>query len=187
MAPLKEASVGPFGRLRKRLTRLGHRGVQVAPEPRVDAPPASPLVTIRTQPGQPPRHPTPALLARADGPGAADAVAGRFGIDDDDGELLHSMTVSHRDWLEDRAEELGVQRVWLLQSLNDWSWSPGNSFEHQSALCILMNMKMAANPCLENAAVRQAGIRHLRAELSQIDAELAVLAAIRALADLTAD
>jgi hypothetical protein len=77
-----------------------------------------------------------------------------------------------------------AQRSWLLQSLREWSWSPGEPFGDQTVLGILMNMKMTANPCLENSAVRRAGIRHLHAEVLRVDLELAALEAAQALAAL---
>lgn len=172
LMPLTEASAGPFGSLKRRLAHT---------------PPGGPVVTIRPPSGRPPRHPTPALGAVADELDTAGAE--RSSVDgndvDDDGVVLHSMTVSHRDWLQYRTEELGIQRARLRQTLNDWSWSPGDSCANQTALGILMNMRMAANPRSANAAVRQAGIRHLLQELSRVDRELAALAQLRAVALLT--
>jgi hypothetical protein len=128
------------------------------------------------------------LRARADEPATVTDAAERSSIDDDDdGVLLNSTSVRQRDDVEDRMKELGAQRAWLVQSLKNWSWSPGDSFKDQSVLGILMNLKMAAHPCLETAAVRHAGIRHLNEELSRVDLELAALTAIRALADLALD
>ena len=126
----------------------------------------------------PPRHPPPVSPARADEPASA-AEPSEWEYE---GKLLHSMAVSHRDPHEDRREELEAQQSWLVQSLKDWSWSWGEPVADQTVLGILMNMKMAATPCLEVSAVRRAGIGHLQPEISRVDLELAALAAAQALA-----
>lgn len=177
VAPLRDAASGPLSRLGNNLARLGRRSARVAPECPADTSTATPAVRIRLPSTLPPRHSAPSLQARADEPAATDHEVERESIDD--GVFLRHTTISHPDPVQDRIRQLEVQRTRLLQLLNDWSWSPGSSFQNQTVLGILMNMKMAANPCFENAAVRGAGIQHLRAEISRVDLELATLTATR--------
>lgn len=184
VAPLREVSRGPLNRLRTSVARLGRRTERIVAERRADTPPANPTVTIRLPLTLPPRHPASLLQASAEKPSEpVDEAEPSI----DEGEFRHGMTVIHADPLEDRMKELEVRRTRLVRLLQDWSWSPGDSFEHQTALGVLMNMKMAANPCRENAAVRDAGIRHLNEEISRVDKELAPLAVARRFADLNVD
>lgn len=169
-AQLRDASAGAIGRLRNRVARLGRRAAQVASQDRADMTRASPVVMAKAQSTPPPQHPPPAV---ADEPAPA-AGPSEW---EDEGELVHSMPVRHRDPQKDRRDELLAQRSWLLQSPKEWSWSWAEPIADQTVLGILMNMKMAANPCLEVSAVRRAGIHHLRAEISRVDLELAALAA----------
>jgi hypothetical protein len=89
--------------------------------------------------------------------------------EEDEGNVLHTMTVRHRDPLDDRIDELAAQQSWLLQSLENWSWTPGEPLKDQPCSWSLDNLRMAANPCLENSAVRRAGVQHLKGELLRVE------------------
>jgi len=183
-APRRSATTDALNRLRSRVARLGHRSARIVPEHHPDTPPAGPAVTIRFQSTLPPRHPPSTVQVRADEPVRANSSPSQQSVDEEDeGNVLHTMTVHHRDPLEARIDELKAQRCWLHQTLKDWSGPPDKSAQEQSILGILMNMKMAANPSLANAVVRRAGVEHLKAVLSEVDDELKVLAAERSIAN----